>query len=119
MTEMEFSKATIEELKNHYRFKTEEEFIDEFGKDFQHHTVIYFNRNSGCMSLLYGMPLNSSYLTISEKGTISMNVVDLRTKYATGWIVTYDMITRISHKSLNKQKVKDKDVSRCMFNIEV
>lgn len=119
MTEEEFSNLTIEELKNNYRFKTEEEFKAEFGENFEHKTIIFFNRGLNCMSLLYGMPLNSFYLRIGDKGRQSMHVKDIRTHYDSDWIVTYDMLTRIDNRTLNKQIIKDKDVSKCLFKIEV
>lgn len=119
MTEREFQNATIEELIDKYRFKTEEEFINEFGEDFSHKTLVYFNRGPAAMSLLYGMPLNSPYFSIRDKNESSIRVFDSRGTFTSGWIVTYDMLTLADHKALNKQKIKDKDTSRCMFNIEV
>ena len=118
MTEEEFSNLTIEDLKDNYRFKTEEEFVNEFGQNFQHETVVYFNRSDNCMSQLYGMSLNSPDLRISDKGRQSMRVRDLRIPNT--WVVTYDMLIKITdYYTLNKQKIKDKDVSKCMFKIEV
>jgi hypothetical protein len=79
-----------------YRFKTKQEFIDEYGEDFRH---ICNWCTDGGMDYLYGKP----YPFIKVNVNIKLISID-------GWYISIDMLT------LNEEKIPDYKPKKLIYD---
>ncbi len=124
MTYKEFLNLSIEDLINNYRVKTKEEFEFEFGPEWR---LAGINGREACAfprdkDIILGKPLNDSifkyvrFIHGAATGLKRLEVLAIDRAY----IMSHDMLTLQDNPILHyNKKQTDKDVSKCMFKIEL
>ncbi len=105
---MKITLSNYDDIIKTHRFKTKEEFEEEFGRYWRTAVPMHF---TSYMDYLLGRPL-------SEFKNIGFSQEDLLK--VDDWSVSPAMLVEINIiKAYNKNIIDDKDTSKCMFKIEV